>query len=161
MNRNRNLALSLCLGLLLLAAPAAHAGALPSEDGLGPAELIGSWQGATSLGTTVLLTYHPDNTFTSTFHFPGVGAGNGHGSWIQTGLRTFQVYDQGMILDGDNQLALFLTIDGTATVSADGTKADFAVMARFWLPDWTLVDTISGEVYAKRIEVTPQPGPGI
>jgi hypothetical protein len=160
MCNTRKVVLSLCLGMLLgLAAPTAHAGDPPAAQGeasLG-AEMVGSWQGVTSIGTTVLHSFHPDGTFSSTFHFPGVGAGNGHGAWIQTGLQTYAITDVGLILDADNELVLFLNVEGTGTMV--GNVAEFEVLVNLSLPDGTPVDSFPAAVLSKRIEVTPAPVP--
>lgn len=158
MNNVHKIVLSLGLGLLLaLVAPAAHAGDLSSaqSDSSFGTDLVGSWQGVTSIGTTVLHSFHPDGTFSSTFHFPGVGAGNGHGAWIQHGLRTFAITDIGLVLDADNELALRLTVVGNITVI--GNVAEFEVLVTLTLPDGTPVDSFPAQVHAKRIEVEPIP----
>ncbi len=160
MYSTRKVALSLGLGLLLgLVAPFAHAGDPPAAEGEASpgVELVGSWQGVTSIGTTVLHSFHPDGTFTSTFYLPGAGAGNGHGAWIQTGLRTYAIVDVGLILDADNELALFLNVEGSVTMV--GNVAESEIQVSLSLPDGTPVDWFPAGVLSKRIEATPGPVP--
>lgn len=155
----RKIVLSLSLAILFsLVAPAVHADdSLSAQRDLpvGGEEVVGSWYGTTSLGTVVLFTFGSDNTFTSTFHLPGVGAGTGHGAWRRTGLTTFATTDVGLTLDADNELALIVTVVGQGTVN--GNEAQIDVHAYLSLPDGTPAGEIDGEVLARRIAIKPLP----
>lgn len=148
------------LGLLLiLLVPAVSAAERSSEQEkvLGIEQLIGSWRGTTNLGTTVLLSFHADRTYSVTFNLPGTGAGHGHGhgAWKRTGAATFALTDISLILDPDNELILIQKTQADATVDDD--EAEFELVVTLSLPDGTPVGTATGTAEATRIEVEPIP----
>lgn len=159
MLHGRKLFSLLVVGVLLtLAVPAAQGGDLLSaqQDFVhGLPRLTGSWQGTTELGTTFLLSFHADKTYTVTFNLPGTGAAHGHGAWDRSGLRTFDHTDVSLVFDSNNDLVLLQKTQGEATV--DGDEADFQLQVTLLLPDGTPVDVIPVVARAVRIEVEPVP----
>lgn len=155
---DRKITLALVLAVLFtLTASAVYAGELSSaqERAFGIHQLTGSWQGSTSLGTTMLLSFHADRTYTVTFNLPGVGAGHGHGAWERTGASSFALTDTSFILDADNALVLLQKTQ--ADVAVHGDAAQFDLLVTLSLPDGTPIDTVPAQAQATRIEVEPAP----
>jgi hypothetical protein len=156
------LALTIALALCTAALPATQAEMRLKAHGNGPAKtIVGAW--FSTVTPTVIPRFVGLGTFTADgglINTSSLSLGTplespGHGRWVRTGRRTYDVTFFTISADAAGNHTVTSKVRAKLTLSADGNEFNGVFQVDVFNPDGGLLGSDTGTIRSRRIEVEP------